>query len=166
MHRLYFLLPDVEHTRRVVSELREAGVPEGHLHVVASSRIALDGLPEASLLQKSEFAHGIEAGLGIGGVAGLLGGLLAVAFPPAGLILGGQAILGMLVAGASLGAVVSGLVAKDMPSHELESFETAIIQGKILLMVDVPKLEVDHWIELIREHYPQAEVSIAQPKAA
>ncbi len=163
MRRLYFMLPNVAVTRSVVDELRNEGIPEKHLHAVAGATVDMEGLPEAGMLQKSEFTHGIEAGVALGGVAGILGGLLAVTFPPAGLVVGGAAIAAMGLAGAGLGAVVSGLVAKDVPSQEIEAFEAGIMKGWILLLVDVPKDEVDRWSELIQVHHPEAKIRITVP---
>ncbi len=162
MRRLYFMLPNVDVCKSVVAELEAEGIPERHLHVIAGHSVALKDLPEASLIQKSEFAHGIEKGIGVGGAAGLLGGLLAVTFPPAGLVLGGEALLAMLAAGASFGGLVSGLVAKDIPNKELEAFQDGLDYGKVLLLVDVPKAEMDKWTALIREHHPEAEIGVAK----
>ncbi|MCP4041425.1 MAG: DUF1269 domain-containing protein, partial [Gammaproteobacteria bacterium] len=144
----------------LVAELREKGIPDRHLHVIADSKTVLEGLPEASMLQKSEFTHGVEMGIGVGGVAGLLGGVLAVTFPPAGIVLGGAAIIGGVVAGAGFGALVSGMVAHDIPNHELEAFEQGIAEGKILLLLDVPKERVDEFVEIITSHHPEAEIGI------
>jgi hypothetical protein len=162
MRRLYFLLPDVETTRTVVEELRAGGVGEGQVHVVASSRVPLTGLPEATALQTSQLRHGLEAGLGIGGVAGLLGGLLAVAFPPAGLVLGGGALLLTVLAGAGAGAVVSALVAKDIPAEDLASYEAAIGRGQILLMADVPAADVSLWMDRIAQHHPEVDFGVCE----
>jgi hypothetical protein len=158
MRRLYCMLPDVETCSAVVGELEAEGIPERHLHVIASDAVPLKGLPEASIIQKSEFASGIEKGIGLGGAAGLLGGILAVAFPPAGLVVGGQALLLMAAAGAGFGGIVSGLVAKDIPNHKLKAYEEDLYHGRVLLLVDVPKREVDKWSDLIRQHHPEAEI--------
>jgi len=162
--RLYFMLPDTESCRAVVAEMQDAGIPQRHMHAVAGMGISLEDLPKATTLQKSEFAHGIEAGMGLGGAAGLLGGLLAVTFPPAGLMLAGAAILaGATLAGAGFGALVSGLVAKDMPSHALEAFEEGIAEGKILLLVDVPRKRVDEFTAMVKKHHPEAEIGVTTP---
>ena len=162
MRRLYCMLPNADVCKAVVAELEAAGIPERHLHAIAGHSVELQDLPKASLIQKSEFARGIEKGIGIGGAAGLLGGLLAVTFPPAGLVLGGEALLTMLAAGAGFGGLVSAMVAKDIPNHELESFQDGLDYGKILLLVDVPKSEMDKWSGLIREHHPGAEIGVAK----
>ena len=158
--RLYFTLPDAQLCSRVVAELKEAGIPERHMHAIAGITHTLEGLPRASVLQKSEFIHGLEAGLGFGGAAGLLGGLLAITFPPAGLILGGAAVVATTLAGAGFGALISGLVASDMPNHTLEKFAQEIEAGKILLLVDVPRKQTETFINLIKTHHPEADIRI------
>nr|VFK22973.1 MAG: hypothetical protein BECKMB1821G_GA0114241_100358 [Candidatus Kentron sp. MB]VFK26575.1 MAG: hypothetical protein BECKMB1821I_GA0114274_100144 [Candidatus Kentron sp. MB]VFK74539.1 MAG: hypothetical protein BECKMB1821H_GA0114242_100630 [Candidatus Kentron sp. MB] len=161
--RLYFLVPDVDTCRSIVAELDEIGISESHTHVIGNHFTPLDGLHEASFLQKSEFTHGVEEGLGVGGVAGLLGGLLAVTFPPAGLVLGGGALLTSALAGAGLGAIISAVVAKDIPSRKLQSFEDAISEGQLLLLVDVPKKQAKGVIEVIQKHHPEVEFGETAP---
>lgn len=161
--RLYFLLPDVESTRALTGELVTTGIDQEQIHILANHFTPLDGLPEASFLQKSDFKTGVEIGVGAGGVAGLIGGLLAVSFPPAGLVLGGGAILAMSLAGAGAGALVSGLVAQDIPNHELEAFEGAIEEGQLLMIVDVPKVRLDEMLALIRDHHPEVTIATTEP---
>jgi hypothetical protein len=166
MRRLYFLSPDVDSTRALCRDLEGAGVPHHHIHVVADESIPLGDLPRASAFDKTELGHGLEWGLGLGGTAGMLGGLLAVTFPPAGLVLGGGALLASTAAGAGFGALVSSLVAKDVTNHELEAFEAAVDQGELLVLVDVPKAQVDAMQELIRNTHPEAEIGISSPPSS
>jgi hypothetical protein len=155
-------MPNLESCRQVVAELEDEGVPEHHLHAIASLDQSLDGLPEAGVLQKTELAHGLEWGAGLGGVAGMLGGLLAVSFPPAGLVLGGGALLVGAAAGAGFGAVVSALLSSHEHNHDLDAFQRAIEAGEILLMVDIPRQRVDKIRELILNHHPEAHIGIAK----
>jgi len=162
VRRLFFLMPNLESCRQVVAELEDEGVPEHHLHAIASLDQSLDGLPEAGVLQKTELAHGLEWGAGLGGVAGMLGGLLAVSFPPAGLVLGGGALLVGAAAGAGFGAVVSALLSSHEHNHDLDAFQRAIEAGEILLMVDIPRQRVDKIRELILNHHPEAHIGVAK----
>ncbi len=159
--RLYFLLPDVAHCKALVTDLRNQGISDNQIHVVARNDIELEGLHQATALQKTELAHGLEWGIGLGGMAGLLGGLLAVTFPPAGILLAGEAILlGTTLAGAGFGAVVSALVAGDIPNHELEHFQDRIALGEILLLLDIPTPHVEMMMRLIKSHHPEAEIGV------
>jgi hypothetical protein len=158
MLRLFFLTPNLTICKAIVEELERNGVPERHLHVVASIEQRLEGLPEASILQKSELLHGLKKGGALGGTAGILGGLLAMAFPPAGLVIGGGALLTGAVAGAGFGAVVSALMSSHEHSHDLESYEQAVEAGQVLLLVDVPKPAVERTRDAIMRHHPKAKI--------
>jgi len=164
--RLYFMLPDVEYCKQVVTELQTAGIDERYIHVIARNDIPLEGLHQASALQKTELAHGLELGASVGGIAGMLGGVLAVTFPPAGVVLGGGAlVLATALAGASFGSIVSVLIARDIPNHELEDFQTTIAQGQILLILDITTNKVDQIKQLIKVTYPEAEIGVVKPNS-
>lgn len=70
--RLYFLVPKINTTKNIVDELLVARIPEKHIHVIAKEGVLLENLPEASLLEKSDFIPALEKGLSLGGVTGIL----------------------------------------------------------------------------------------------
>jgi len=161
--RLYFLLPDVATSRQVVDELLLARIEERHIHVLAKEGTPMEDLPEASLLQKSDFVHGVEQGIAVGGATGALAGIVAVTFPPVGLVLGGGAILATALAGVGIGAWVSGMVATDIPNSRLKDFESAVAAGELLMMVDVPKEQVDTVSAMVKSHHPEADIQGTEP---
>jgi hypothetical protein len=120
-------------------------------------------LPEAGLLQESDFVPAVERGVAIGGATGILAGIAAVALPGVGLALGGGAILGIGLAGAGVGAWLSSMIGISAPSSRLKEFETAIEKGSLLMMVDVPKARVDEITDLVKQHHPEAEVEGTEP---
>ena len=75
--------------------------------------------------------------------------------------LGGAAIAATALAGAGFGAIVSGLVATEIPNHEVEAFEEDIESGKVLLLVDVPRKQTARFIEMIKAHHPEAVIGIS-----
>lgn len=164
--RVYFLSPSPESVHAITDELRSLDIPQEHIHVIGSYRYELDDLPQATLLEKTDLVRGLEWGVGVGGSAGLLGGVLAVTFPPAGLVLGGGAILMGALVGAGFGALVSGLVASDQPNHDLEAFENSIANGEILVLVDVPFKRVDEIKNVIIKHHPEAHIGVAHPPSS
>lgn len=166
MHRLYVLMPNTESCKKVVAELEMMGIPEHHLHVVASMLQSLEGLPSATVWQKTELAHGLKWGIGLGGIAGLIGGALTVIFPPPGLALGSGALLAGVAAGASLGGLISAILGSHEQSHTLDGFRFALSRGRLLLMVDVPHRQIDAIKTIIRNHHPQADIKITVPKMA
>ena len=165
MRRLYFLIPTIESAKTIVDELLLARVDQRHIHIAAADHHALieANLPEANLLQESDFVPAVERGLAIGGATGILAGVAAVALPGVGLALGGGAILGIGLAGAGLGAWVSSMIGISAPSSRLTEFEKAIQQGSLLMMVDVPKTLVDEITDLIKKHHPEAEIEGTEP---
>lgn len=156
MHRLYFVAPNVKTAQRVVHNLLLARVEERHIHVLAKEGVPLQDLPEASLAQKSDLTPAIERGLAYGGAAGMLAGVAAITLPPAGLVLGGGAILlATTLAGAGVGAWAGILRGLSIPNTDLARFEEALEEGRILLMVDVPKNRVETIQALMHKKHPE-----------
>lgn len=161
--RLYFMVPDTRSARQIHDALLLARIEDGHIHVLARDGVPLAGLHEASILQKSDFIHGAETGLAVGGGIGIIAGLVAVFFPPAGIDLQLVTILLTALIGAAFGAWVASMVASSIPNSRLKSFESAIAAGHILMMVDVPPGRVDEIRQLIAAHHPEATSSGIEP---
>lgn len=163
MRRLYFLLPDVDSARAVVHDLLIKHVQERHIHLLARRGTPLEDLPEASLAQRTDLVPALERGVTVGGATGALAGLVAVAAPPAGLVLGGGAVLAMAIAGAGFGAWASTLLGVSTPNSQIRQFEEAIERGEILMMVDVPKNRIEEIEGLVRTLHPSAEIGGTEP---
>lgn len=161
--RLYFLLPGIGRARRIVDELLLARVEARHIHILARDGTPMEGLPTATLLQRSDVLHGIESGLALGGATGILAGLLTVWLQPTGLAVGGGAVLALALAGAGIGAWAAGMIGTDVPNSRLRKFMPAIEQGQVLLMVDVQLGQVQRVSELIHRHHPDARDQGVEP---
>lgn len=162
MKRIYFLVPNIEITKKIVDELLLARVEERHMHVIAKRDTPMEDLPAASFLQKTDFVPALEQGIAIGGVTGALAGLVAIALPT-GLVLGGGAVLALSLAGAGLGAWWSSMIGAGAGNRRIKDFEAAIEQGEFLMMVDVPKERVEEIEELVKKHHPEAECEGTEP---
>ena len=165
MRRLYFLVPGLDSASAIVDELLLARVEERHIHIAAKDHHQLQqaNLPESNLLQDTDFIPAVEKGLAVGGGTGVLAGLVAMSFPPAGLIVGGGAVLGLGLLGAGFGAWISGMVGMSLDNSQLKDFEEAIQRGEFLLMVDVPVTRVKQISEMIKQHHPEASVNGIEP---
>ncbi len=163
MRRIYFLMPDITSTHRLVNELLLSHVEEHQIHVIAKDGTPMEELPEASLLQKSDFVPAIERGLTLGAVTGVVCGLVAIAFPPGGLVIGGGAVFAMGAAGAGIGALMSSMVGSGLPSSRLEKFERDINQGEVLVLIDVERTRVEEIEELVKKHHPEADIEGTEP---
>ena len=163
MHRLYFLIPDITLTHNLVDELLLSHVEERHIHVIAKEGTPMEELPEASLLQKSDFIPAIERGIALGAVTGVLVGLVAMSLPPAGLVIGGGAVTAIGAAGAGVGGWLSSMVGVSVSSTRLKKFEDAINEGEVLILVDVKRDQVKKIEGLIKKHHPDACIEGEEP---
>ncbi len=161
--RLYFMVPDAPSAQQIRDALLLARIEDRHIHVMARDGLPLSGLNEASILQKSDFVHGAETGLAVGGGIGIVAGLVAVFFPPAGVDLELVTILLTALIGAAFGAWVASMVASSIPNSRLKSFESAIAAGHLLMMVDTPAGRVEDIRRLVASHHPEAMSSGMEP---
>ena len=164
MRRIYFLVPDINSTKRVVNELLLARIEERHIHVIAKSGTPLEELPEANLLQKSDFVPAVQQGLALGVTTGLLAGLVAVALPPASTVIAGGILLGTTVVSAGIGAWLSGMIGVNVGNRRIKEFEDAIEAGHFLILADVPADRVDEIEKRIKQHISEVEVETTEPK--
>lgn len=163
MRRIYFLVPDIAVTKRIVDELLLARIEERHIHVIAKRGTELEDLPEANLLQKSDFIPAVERGLAVGGSAGALAGLVAIALPPASTVLAGGVLLASALVGAGVGAWAGSLIGVSTGSSRIKQFEAAIEAGQLLVLADVPKGRVEEIEVRIKKHLPQVEIEGTEP---
>jgi hypothetical protein len=161
--RLYFILPDTRLARTVHNELLLARVPENRMHVIADERIDLEDLPEASLWQRSDLSHGLQLGLPVGGLTGVVVGVLAVLF---GWITPGyeaKTIMATVLAGLFVGTWAASMIAVNVPNTRHRAFETDLQQEHILFIVDIPVQRVDEITELVTRHHPEADMRGIEP---
>ena len=165
MKRLYFLVPDIDVANAIVKDLLLARVPEKHIHIIAKDKHLLEQqhLPTAGLLQESDVIPAMEKGVAVGGATGLVAGLVAVTFPPAGLVLGGGAVLITALVGAGFGAAVAPMIGISVPNSQLNTYEDAVQRGEILFLVDIPKDRVDEICDLINSHHAEADIKGTEP---
>ncbi len=164
MRRIYFLVPDIPTTKKIVDELLLARIEERHIHVLAKRGTPLEDLPEASLLQKTDFIPAVERGVAMGGTAGILAGLVAFTLPPAGAVVAGGILLATALTGAGVGAWLGGMAGMNVANSRTKLFEDAIEAGQLLVLADVPRTRVEEIEERVRQHLPKVEIEGTDPK--
>ena len=164
MKRLCFLSPDVVHGRQVVDDLKDNGIPEQHIYVLAKFGVDIEDLPDGGP-ESDDFLPAYRRGLELGGATGLLLGLSALALPPAGMVVGGGLVLLVGLWGAGIGGLLTGIAGGSFSSSRLKSFESAIEQGQILVMADVPENAVEKFQGIIKRLDPEVEVRGIEPPA-
>ncbi len=163
MRRIYFLVPDIAIAKRIVDDLLLARIEERHLHVIAKRGTELEDLPEANMMQKSDFVPAVERGLALGGSAGALAGLVAVALPPASTVIAGGILLASTLVGAGVGAWAGSMIGVSTGNSRIKQFEAAIEAGQLLVLADVPTNRVEEIEARIKAHLPQVEIEGTEP---
>ena len=152
--RLYFLIPDVEHTRAVIHELQTTGVPVNQMHVLPGTGIDLQDLPRATGRQQRDFGKRLETLLWDGNLAVFfiaLAALLLMAWlQPTWYWL-------MLPVAVMLVTFLLGEeFTRRIPNVHISEFQDALHHEEILLMVDVPADQVAAVEDRVHRHHPEA----------
>ncbi len=163
MKRIYFLVPDITTTKKIVDELLLARIEEKNIHVIAKRGTPLADLPEANLLQKSDFIPAVEQGLALGGSVGMLAGLVAVVLPPASTVIAGGVLLASTLSGAGVGAWLGGMVGMNVGNRQTKEFEDAVEAGELLVLADVPTDRVSEIEASVKQHLPNVEIEGTEP---
>ncbi|MCK9605569.1 MAG: DUF1269 domain-containing protein [Methylomonas sp.] len=161
MRRIYFLAPDIETTHKIVDELRAEGIEDRYIHVLAKRDTPLEDMPEASIFEKTDFIPAVERGAALGATTGLLAGLVGLRF--AGFAIAGGPVLGVLIYGATIGAMMSGLAGLQVSNSRVKDYADAIERGEFLVMIDIAKERIDAIRQSIAKHYPSAEFEGIEP---
>ncbi|HWV17270.1 MAG TPA: DUF1269 domain-containing protein [Rhodocyclaceae bacterium] len=161
--RLYFMLPSVASAERTANDLLLARIEDRHMHFVARPGTHLGELHEAGYAIRKDLLRGAEVGLVSGGLFGLVIGIALYAIQPVGMFLQPGIVLAMAVLFAVLGAWSSSMIGVALPNSQLSQFEEEIEQGKVLLIVDVPRGRVEEVRSLIGRTHPEANARGFEP---
>ncbi|WP_354687685.1 DUF1269 domain-containing protein [Cupriavidus necator] len=161
--RIFWLLPDLASARRTMDDLLLARIENRHIHFVARDGADMTGLHEANLFQTSDIVHAAEMGLVVGGGVGVVAGAVVAMFPivsdtPQWGLVGVLAVLG-----AVFGAWAASMIGSSAPNSRLRAFEKDIEDGKILLMVDVPRRRIEEIETLLANAHPEARFAGLDP---
>ncbi len=149
--RLYFLLPDVQHTRLVINELQAAGIEHRQMHVVPPKGVDLQDLPIAP---RTDPDARLENFLWNGNLVLFFGALLLLVVLAA---MDVSALWLLLPAAVMLATFLVGAgFTRHVPNVHLSEFADALRHQEVLLMVDVPADQVARIEELVHRHHPEA----------
>lgn len=134
----------------VVTELKKRGIPEKDISLVARHNGKTEaGHPDQGGMHN--LSSGLTWGGTVGGVAGLLAGVGALAIPGIGPIVAAGPLAATLT-GVATGGIVGGLMDYGIPKGESERYQERLKEGDILLMVRADADEVDKAEKMFREH--------------
>jgi hypothetical protein len=163
MKRTYFLARDVGAARRVVDELLLARVDARRIHVLAKRGTPLEDLPEANLLQKSDFVPALQRGILLGGATGILVGLAGLALRLINPAVAGGLLLAHAIAGAGVGSWLGGMVGMNIGNTRLKRFDEAIERGEVLVIADVAQERADDVQARVKRNLPEVRVEGLEP---
>jgi tetrahydromethanopterin S-methyltransferase subunit C len=148
---VFGLVKNEQEAQAAISALETAGFIATDISVVSSSSFFdAEGIEQSGFAKTREVAHtnstkapegattGVAAGGALGGLAGWLVAIGALAVPGAGPFLAAGPIMGMLT-GAALGATAGGLtgalIGYGIPEYEAKLFAGKLESGHILIGV-------------------------------
>ncbi len=132
--RHVFSTPDIAAAEVAVNALREAGVRNDDISLIARHDIENAQISDDRQDTSGGFGRGGMKGAVAGGGSGLLVGLVAVVVPPLGLTLAGVAA--MTLVGAAVGSWAGMLTGMSEPDAVRRKFENEIAAGHVLVVVD------------------------------
>jgi hypothetical protein len=154
--RICWLIPDLASARRAMHDLQQAGVDLAHMHFAGAEGTDMSGLHTANVWQSSDLIHAAKLGLVVGGVFGFAAGTLSTLLFPIAVEGPQWEVPGILaVLGGLIGAWSASMVGISIPSAWLRRYEGALEEGRILLMVDLPRERVQEIEALLRATHPE-----------
>jgi hypothetical protein len=151
--RAFFFAADIEAAKSIIADLEFLGLGEQDLHVIADQSIAMEPLPEPDIAHRSDLVEAAKRGALTGGSIGLIGSVVAVTLPAAGLALGGGAIIAGTALGTALGTWFSTLVGVSVPNQEVEQYRDRIERGEVMVIVDAEPESQDALVKMLKDRH-------------
>lgn len=161
--RLYFMLPNVASAEKTANDLQLARIEDKRMHFMAKPGTHIGKLHEAGYSIRNDLLRGAEVGLVSGGLFGLVVGIVLYATQPISIVTQPLAVLAIGLLFALIGAWASSAVGITLPNAQLSQFDEELAQGKVLLIVDVPRTRVEEVRKLIDRTHPEANARGLEP---
>ena len=151
------LFKDMKDAGEAVRELQQEGYSRDQISVVAADRAKDEATPDIGPIVGIGAEGRAGKGAAVGGAAGLIGGILALAIPgigpaiaagPLAVALGGAAI------GAATGSLIGLLKERGVSEEEAEYFHEGIIRGGVLLSVYTTEDQAENARDILEKHDP------------
>lgn len=134
-----------QQAEQAVGAMREGGFGEDEISLVAKGQEEDTGGGMGTL------SGGTTTGGTIGGIAGLLAGIGALAIPGIGPIIALGPIAATL-SGAVAGGITGGLIDLGIPPGRGEFYEGKVREGKILSVIETDAEKVDQAAQILRDN--------------
>ncbi len=149
-----------DQAEKAVRELRGKGLTDREISIVAKDTGnqgrggRRDDMEVGDLGTGDSMAEGATWGGALGGIAGLLAGVGALAIPGIGPIVAAGPLAATL-SGAVTGGIAGGLLDLGIPEAEGRQYEEQVKQGKILAVVECADQKLDDAANVLRQNGAQ-----------
>lgn len=145
-----------DQAERAVDELQRQGFKRDEISIVAKESTARGGRGGGRGARSTEedtgfLSEGITTGGAVGGAAGLLASMGALAIPGIGPIVAAGPIAAVL-GGAVTGGLAGGLIDWGIPEESGRRYQESVQEGKIVAMVRSSDDKVEEAANIFRRH--------------
>ena len=159
MKTIVGLFDDFAQAKNAALEVEKAGIAHNDISVVANNESGqyapTTPTPPTTETTGAAITHDAVVGAEIGGVAGLLMGLTAIAIPGFGWIAGAGWLMGMLM-GAGVGALAGGLIGAlthaGVPEEEAAYYHEGVRRGGTLVAVKAEDTQAARVAQILSAH--------------
>ncbi|KAA9133326.1 hypothetical protein F3N42_02950 [Marinihelvus fidelis] len=158
MKCLYYLVPDLEHTRRIARDLHDLGLEDWFLHVVARDEAGLrrEHIHSGNMLETTDLVRDGLIGALWGLAAAVIAATLVVLVEPFGPGVPSVVVFFVVVVFTMFGAWVGGLTGIDSQNRKIRRFRGALDDGQYLVLVYARKEMEGEVRQMLNARHPEA----------
>ncbi len=149
MPKVIGVFDEQSQAEKAVDEIKSQGISDGEISIAAKEDSISREEGDSSYLDQ-DLTTGAGIGGSLGGVAGLMTGVGALAIPGIGPLLAAGPIAAGLT-GAAAGGLAGGLVDMGIPEERGDYYESQVKEGAILAIVESEQDEIDQIASLMRD---------------
>jgi len=155
MSRLLYRCDNLAEIENTYKDLRDAGVEDAHLHVIAKQdgQLLRRGLNAANTWYKTDILNGWSKGVRYGLAAGILASLIFSASEVFSGYYGFWGIFTTLIVFTAFGTWLGGFIGLQTKNHALKDFYHFVDEGEYLLLIDLSLAEGKH-IKTVLQYHP------------
>ncbi|MAM87243.1 hypothetical protein [Allohahella sp. A8] len=141
MKRMYYIAADLERVASVSEDLHANGITDAQFNVVSANEGALDEqhIHGANFIRRLDIIHSMERGLLGGMLLGVVIVLCLQFFTAFGTTMGLGIQAAIVLFFSCAGTWIGGMGGIGTENYKIRPFHDAVAEGKLLLMVDVPR---------------------------
>jgi hypothetical protein len=160
MKRLYYLTRTLDSTERISDNLHSNGITDWHFHIISrdDAGVMRRRLHSADFWHRLDITHSAERGLLLGAVFGALIVVPMMLLSPWANTVHWLVWTSIFVFCVMAGAWIGGMAGVNMENYKIRRFHSKIDQGNYLIMIDVPRKQVDRLRSLMASQHPEAEL--------